>query len=111
MDKENSALAANLVLHLKNKGLSKSELAREMSVTRQTVQVWLKKGTVSRDNLMKLSSFFNTSVSSLVGEKNAVSEMEVTDANVIKQELKLLIDSVPSSHIILLQYLKKMLSK
>jgi len=68
VDIENSILASNIDLHRKNKGISKSELAREMNVTRQTVQVWLKKGSVSRENLLKLSQYFDTSISNLVGE-------------------------------------------
>lgn len=106
VDKQNGVLAANLALYLKDKGISKSELAREMGVTRQTVQVWLKKGSISRENLIKLSFFFNTSVSSLIGDSEDVNQ----DVNLLKQELKVLIEAIPPSHIIFLQYLKKMLS-
>lgn len=90
--------------------MSKSELAREMGVTRQTVQAWLKKGSVSRENLRKLSLIFNTTTSSLLGDHEILDEGELQQADIIKKELKQLIDSIPSNHIVLLQYLKKMLS-
>ncbi|EHJ9984928.1 helix-turn-helix transcriptional regulator [Vibrio parahaemolyticus] len=107
MNDDNLVLAKNLVFLLQTKGITKSELAREMNVTRQTVQVWLKEGTVSRENLIKLSDFFDTTVSSLVGEnKNPNAE----DVQLIKTEVKELIEAIPSNHVVLLQYLKKMLS-
>ncbi len=108
MNTDNSTLASNLRLLLKHRGISKSELAREMEVTRQTVQAWLKNGAVSRDNLMKLSQYFEISVSALVGDD--VENYSSREAEILKTEIKELIDVVPSSHIVLLQYLKKMLN-
>ncbi len=108
MNTDNSILASNLHLLLKHRGISKSELAREMEVTRQTVQAWLKTGSVSRDNLLKLSQYFKISVSALVGDD--VESYSSREIEVLKAEIKELIDVVPSSHIVLLQYLKKMLN-
>ncbi len=107
VNNDNLVLAKNLAFLLQTKGITKSELAREMEVTRQTVQVWLKDGTVSRENLIKLSDFFGTSLSSLVGESNNPNAEEV---QLIKTEVKELVEAIPSNHVVLLQYLKKMLS-
>ncbi len=107
VNNDNLVLAKNLAFLLQTKGITKSELAREMEVTRQTVQVWLKDGTVSRENLIKLSDFFGTSLSSLVGESNNPNAEEV---QLIKMEVKELVEAIPSNHVVLLQYLKKMLS-
>ncbi len=107
VNNDNLVLAKNLAFLLQTKGITKSELAREMEVTRQTVQVWLKDGTVSRENLIKLSDFFGTSLSSLVGGSNNPNAEEV---QLIKTEVKELVEAIPSNHVVLLQYLKKMLS-
>ncbi|ELB2105291.1 hypothetical protein HL669_23580 [Vibrio parahaemolyticus] len=56
-----------------------------MKVTRQTVQVWLKDGTGNRENLIKLSDFFGTSLFSLVGESDNSNAEEV---QLIKTKLK-----------------------
>ncbi len=107
VNNDNLVLAKNLAFLLQTKGITKSELAREMKVTRQTVQVWLKDGTVSRENLIQLSDFFGTSLSSLVGESDNPNAEEV---RLIKTEVKELVEAIPSNHVVLLQYLKKMLS-
>ncbi|MFM2666590.1 helix-turn-helix transcriptional regulator [Vibrio mediterranei] len=108
MNTENITLATNLALQLKQKKITKSELARDMQVTRQTVQAWLKKGSVSRENLLKLSKYFGIPISALVGEESTFQQKE--EADVLKLELKERIDNVPNDHLLLLQYLKKMLS-
>ena len=82
-------LNENIKAIRKSKGLSQQELAVKLNVVRQTVSKWEQGLSVPDSNmLISIAEVFETSVSTLLGEK--VVEAEVDDLKAISAKLEVI---------------------
>ena len=51
------------------RGLSTTQLAKMLGVTRKTVYNWISKGDIPQSKLEKMASFFDCSIDYLLGRK------------------------------------------
>ena len=81
-------LNENIIAIRKSKGLSQQELAVKLNVVRQTVSKWEQGLSVpDSDMLISISEVFETPVSTLLGEKVTMSEVDDLKAISAKLEV------------------------
>ena len=82
-------LKDNLKTLRKNKGLSQEELSIKLNVVRQTISKWETGLSVpDAEMLVKISEFFETPVSEILGEN--IEEKEINDLKVISKKLEVI---------------------
>ena len=82
-------LKDNLKTLRKNKGLSQEELSIKLNVVRQTISKWETGLSVpDAEMLVKISEFFETPVSEILGE--SIEEKEINDLKVISKKLEVI---------------------
>lgn len=86
-------LKDNLKTLRKNKGLSQEELSVKLNVVRQTISKWETGLSVpDAEMLIKISNFFDTPVSTILGEN--IQEKEKNDLKVIAEKLEVINDQL-----------------
>ena len=86
-------LKNNLKTLRKNKGLSQEELSVKLNVVRQTISKWETGLSVpDAEMLIKISNFFDTPVSTILGEN--IQEKEKNDLKVIAEKLEVINDQL-----------------
>ena len=82
-------LKENIKSLRKSKGFSQEELAIKLNVVRQTISKWEQGLSVpDAEMLIKLAEVFDTTVSTLLGEK--ISESKVDDLKAISEKLEII---------------------
>ncbi len=82
------ALAEQLKISRENKGLSQTEVAKRLNITRQSVSKWeTGKGYPDIDNLVLLSEVYEVSIDELLHE-NEILKKKITENNEIIEDNK-----------------------
>ncbi|WP_318419462.1 helix-turn-helix domain-containing protein [Photobacterium leiognathi] len=102
-----SFLAKKICDAINNSSYSKSEIARRLNVSRPTVQAWTTKGTISMDNLKRLSFLLGIPINYFL-----TSELPEEDfkEDAVKQKIKYLVDQVEDKDRVVLDIILKILS-
>ena len=87
-------------------GKSKSQIARELGVARQTVQSWVVRGSISKSKLVEFCVLTGVSVHTVLDEQDLYS-----DALEVKIRLKGIIDNIPENRIDVLEAIELLLTK
>lgn len=102
-----SLLANKISDAILKSSFSKSEIARRLGVSRPTVQAWATKGTITTENLRRLSSLLGISIDYFL-TSDLSNENENFDP--MKHKIKYLIDQIDDNDRVLLEIILKILS-
>lgn len=99
-------LAKKLTGLIQQSGMSKSEIARQLGMARQTVQGWTTRGKISKEKLKELCELLGVAINVVLDEPDLDQEQQNT-----KERLKKIIDQIPSHRTDILRAIEIILTK
>ncbi|KJG19441.1 MULTISPECIES: helix-turn-helix transcriptional regulator [Photobacterium] len=102
-------IAEKISFLIERSSYTKSEIARLMGVTRGSVQGWTRKGSISRQNLIKLCAMLDVSLDSILVDNENSYVVDNSEISILKEYIKRQIDLYPNTKIEILKAIKTML--